>query len=219
MTVRMQVPRWLLVAAALVVALAAIWVVRGSGSGGPAQAAPVTSHFRGGNASWVRLAGVTGQATDADHAGWSDAVSVTFGAKVVPLKEGGSTARRRADVSLGDVVVVKEIDKASPLLAQAICDGTNFPDVHIDLASSFADPAQQAVYLRVVLTNVQISSYQISGSSEGAIPTETLSLNFDKITWKHFEYDAAGNRIATVETVLRKQGGGGSTATQGCASG
>ncbi len=58
--------------------------------------------------------------------------------------------RQRGDTTLGDVVVVKELDKSSPKLQQSVCDGAvggaPFSEVIIDVISS--DQGGQEPYLR-----------------------------------------------------------------------
>jgi type VI protein secretion system component Hcp len=49
-----------------------------------------------------------------------------------------------------------------------------------------------------------VTSYSVNGSGldDGSIPTETLSLNFDKVTWRYWpigpipeEIDASANKV------------------------
>lgn len=72
--------------------------------------------------------------------------------------------------------VHKQMDKSSPLLARAHESGQKFPQAVLDVSN---EPGLQV--LRVVLTDVLVSSY--SASSAGGtsdLPMESLSLNFAK---------------------------------------
>ena len=103
-------------------------------------------------------------------------------------------ARRRGDVVLDDVVCVKEIDKASPKLAESICNGKVFPKVEIHLTASYTD-AGRVTYYAYELKNVQVTSYNISGSGQAEqVPTENFSLNFEEIKVTYTECDAAGKK-------------------------
>jgi type VI secretion system secreted protein Hcp len=79
-------------------------------------------------AAYIKFAGVDGEAQDKDHKGWSDILSFNQG---VHQPGGGATGptRRRGDVVLDDVTVVKELDKASPKLAESVCKGKVYPKV------------------------------------------------------------------------------------------
>lgn len=76
----------------------------------------------------------------------------------------------------GKLFVHKQLDKSSPLLARAHESGQKFPQAIIDISN---EPGLQV--LRVVMTDVLVSSYSVSsagGSSD--LPMESLSLNFAK---------------------------------------
>ena len=217
MTVQMKIPRLLIVAGVSILALVAMMVALELRSGGAAQAAPAASHYRGGQSSWVQFAGIAGQATDPSHAGWSDIAKVNFESNLVPVNDGGGAARRRGDVVLEDIVLVKEVDKATPLLAIAMCAGVIFPEVYLDFASSSSESPLEPVYLQLEMTNVQIVGYSVSAGGEDE-PLEELVLHFSGAKFSHFQYDDAGNRIATVETEIQNQRGGSLAVAHGCAA-
>ena len=97
------------------------------------------------------------------------------------MVDAATGARRRGDAVLGDVVCVKELDKSTPKLAEAILVGTVIPLVEIHVTASYAD-AGRVTYYAYELKNVQVTSYSISGATQGETrPTEQLSLNFEEI--------------------------------------
>lgn len=134
-------------------------------------------------AVFAKYDGIDGEATDADHDKWIDVLSIDWG---VHKPGGGATGstRRRGDVVLEDIVLVKEVDKASPKLTEAALTGKVFPKVEIHITASTTNEGR-LTYYAYELTNVRVTSYSISGGQEGedAVPTETLTLNFEKITW------------------------------------
>jgi type VI secretion system secreted protein Hcp len=102
-------------------------------------------------------------------------------------------------VVLEDIVLVKELDKSSPKLAEAICRGAVFPIVVIHLTASFGD-AGRVTYFAYELKNVRITSYSIGGSARSADrPTEQLSLNFEEIKVTYTELDERGEAKGNVE--------------------
>lgn len=102
-----------------------------------------------------------------------------------------------------DIVVVKELDKASPKLAEAVCQGEVFPRVEIHLTTSLTD-AGRVTYYAYELKNVRIVSYHISGSGQSEdVPTEEISLSFEEIKVIYTEFDSAGKAKGNVEYLWR----------------
>lgn len=102
---------------------------------------------------------------------------------------GTGATRRRGDVVLGDIVIVKKIDKSSPKIAQAVCGGKRFAHVEID-GRSINEKGERLEYYRYELKNVRISSYSFS-SLLGDVPTEEIKLNYEEIRWTYFPQDGS----------------------------
>mgnify|MGYP003573668597 FL=1 len=149
-------------------------------------------------AAYIKFDGVPGEALDKDHQKWSDLGSFQQG---ISQPGGGSTGptRRRGDVVLDDVVCTKELDKASPKIAESICKGKIFPKVEIDVTASTTD-AGRITYYRYELKNVMVTSYDVSGSGQSEeVPVETFSLNFEEIKVTYTEVDRTGATKGKVE--------------------
>ena len=85
---------------------------------------------------FIKFEGVDGEVQSGSYRGWCNALSFSQGQS---LPDGGAgTTRQRANVVFEDIVVVKELDKASPKLAEAVCKGKVFPKVEIHLTKSYA---------------------------------------------------------------------------------
>ncbi len=161
----------------------------------------VSSSSGGSGSMYIRFDGLDGEAQDKDHSGWCDALSFSQGQS----SAGGGTGatRRRGDVLMEDIVVVKELDKASPKLAEAVCQGEVFPRVEIHLTTSLTD-AGRVTYYAYELKNVRIVSYHISGSGQSEdVPTEEISLSFEEIKVIYTEFDSAGKAKGNVEYLWR----------------
>ena len=149
-------------------------------------------------AAYIKFDGVDGEAQDKDHKGWSDLVSFSQGIHK-PMAGATGPTRRRGDVVLDDLVCVKELDKASPKLAEAICKGKVFPKVEIHVTASYTDAGRQTYYA-YELKNVQVTSYNINGSGQSEDPPmEEFSLNFEEIKVTYTECDSAGKKKGNVE--------------------
>lgn len=119
-------------------------------------------------ASFIKFDGIDGESKDKDHKGWSDLVSFLQ----VTTREDSSTAR--TDVKISEVVIVKELDKASPKLAESVAKGAVIPKVDVYLNSD------DGTFLRYELTNVMITSYSMSGTTDER-PLEEITSSYEKI--------------------------------------
>jgi len=157
-------------------------------------------------AAYIKFDGVDGESQDKDHKGWSDVTSFSQ-----PIHQPGKGAtgatRRRGDVVLEDITVVKELDKSSPKLAESMCKGKVYPKVEIHLTASYTD-AGRVTYYAYQLTNVLVTRYVISGAGQSEqVPTEEMALNFEAIKVTYTEHDAAGKKKGQVEYTWKVEEG------------
>ncbi len=149
-------------------------------------------------AAYIKFDGVDGECKDKDHKGWSDLAS--FG-QALHQPGGGATGatRRRGDVIMDDLTCSKELDKASPKIAEAVAKGRVFPKVEIDLTASYTDSGRVTFY-KYELKNVLVTSYNISGAGQAEdVPMEDFSLNFEEIKVTYTENDSKGKKKGNVE--------------------
>jgi len=140
-------------------------------------------------AGYLKIGDIKGESTDDGHKDWINVQSISQSLSR-PMASGisGST-RQRSSVTCGDVIVTKEMDASTPKLIAAVCDGTNFKEVLIDVTTS-TGAAKRVPYYQWKLEQVIVSSYDVSGTgNDGGQFYETLSLNYEKIAWT---YDKMG---------------------------
>jgi len=164
------------------------------------------------SSAYIKFDGIDGESQDKAHKGWSEIVSFS---QPISKPGGGATGptRRRGDVVLDDIVVVKQLDKASPKLAESICNGKVFPKVEIHLTGPSEGSTCQGTFYAYELKNVMITSYKVIGSNPLAYaliapapdvtmpysgpfivqavddPMEEMSLNFEEIKVTYTECD------------------------------
>lgn len=115
------------------------------------------------------------------HEGWIEISSFQFG---VGRGIGNVGADRETSTpSISEVVITKGMDKASNQLFFDACGGEG-SKVTIDFVQTHKEESQ--VYYQVILENTLISGYSVS--SGGDRPTESVSLNFTKITVNYNTY-------------------------------
>ena len=174
------------------------------------------------SSAYIKFDGIDGESQNEGHKGWSEIVSFS---QPISVPGGGATGptRRRGDVVIGDIVVVKELDKASPKLAESICKGQVFPNVVIHLTGPSEGSTCQGTFYAYELKNVMITNYKVTASNPLAYaliapapdttmpstgpfivqavdaPIEELSLNFEEIKVTYTECDSSGKSKGNIE--------------------
>ncbi len=143
---------------------------------------------------YMQAEGIPGEATDDKHRDWIKLLAFSHNV-TQPQREGRDQGGVRVGgrVDHGDFVVTKLLDKASPKFNLQCCNATSIPKVTLELCQQGGD---KQVYMKYVLENVLVSSVQPGGASQGgdSSPTETLSLNYNKITWTYTQLDPKTNQ-------------------------
>jgi len=127
---------------------------------------------------------VAGESTDAGHTGEIELMSFGHGVSrsTGPRTTAGSASTGHSNHA--DVTIMKYIDKATPELQKAICGGQQFSEIKIVVDKTNAT-GTVIPYLIYTLSNVIVSSSQLSGSEGGQLAVEAVSLNYDKIKWEY----------------------------------
>lgn len=125
---------------------------------------------------YIKFDGIDGESQDKDHKGWIDVLSMSHSIQQSDIDLG--TIRRRSHVK-EEIMLSKELDKSTSLLARAAATGLLLPAVQFHSISTKPDGTQ--VYLQYELKNVMITSYSVSSNSGSPLPTESFSLNFEEI--------------------------------------
>jgi len=135
---------------------------------------------------YVKFDGVDGETMDPAHQGWSTALSFTQAHTGPVSRTSGAAAGR---VTFEGLRVTKELDKASPKLADGVCKGKVYSTavIHVTRALGTSRPT----YYKYELKNALVSSYRVSGT-DAAVPVEELTLSFEEIKVTYTEYDGKG---------------------------
>lgn len=150
-----------------------------------------------GDAAFLKVGDIKGESQDADHKNWSDIISFSQ-AITTPTSVDDAASRRRGSVVLEDIVVTKELDAASPKLAEAVLTGEVFPEAKIHLAKSTGERRQ--VYYTYELKNIRVTSYSVNGNTDDdPVAVEDITLNFEEIKVTYTELDETGKKKGSVE--------------------
>lgn len=131
--------------------------------------------------SFLKIDVIPGESTDDKHKDWIEVLSYSCGVSQ-PASGSSSTAGGRSAerCNHNDFSVVKALDKASPKLFLACCNGTHIKEVKIELCRAAGDKTK---YMEYKLSDVIVSSYRPGGSAQGGetLPLEEVSFNYGKI--------------------------------------
>lgn len=144
---------------------------------------------------YLKLTGpdLKGESADKDHDQWIEITtwnhSITQPKSGSASTSGGHTAERTEH---GDMVLVKELDSASPLLYQAVSSGTTFQTAQIEFFRDAGD-GKRVKYLDIQMKNVLIS--HIAPTNDGkALPSESFCLKYAAIQWKYQKQNIDGGQ-------------------------
>ena len=148
---------------------------------------------------YLQVGDIKGESTDDGHKDWINLLSISSSI-TRPMGAGASgSTRHRSSATFGDVVCVKEVDASTPKLQEAIADGANFKSVKIDLCTS-SEGGKRIPYMQYELTNARVSSYSVSGATDGSQPpTEQISFNYEEIKVTYDKLDKENKSSGKVE--------------------
>lgn len=135
--------------------------------------------------AYMKLGDIEGEATDPDHDKWIKLESMSSPIfRSIP--EGAvDNERTRGETTLGDIVIVRQLDKSSVKLQEACAKGKFFEEVEIDFCVRFKEKDEP--YLKYKLKNVITTSYSFHGTATGEpVPTEEVTLGYSEIEWTYF---------------------------------
>ena len=130
---------------------------------------------------FLKIDGIAGESTDDKHKGEIELESWSFGAtNSSSFSSGGGAGVGK--VKVNEFKFKKKVDKASANLFTYCCTGEHPKTATLVCRKAGKD---QQEFLKIELSPVYISSYDIDGSSGDEVPMEDVALSFGKIK---FEY-------------------------------
>lgn len=154
---------------------------------------------------YMKIEGLDGESQNDHYRGWFEVYSYSWGETQSTNHAGGGGAGV-GKVSFSDLSLMKSTGKSSSKLFFTCASGRHIPAVQIEITTNRGE--NEELYLRYKLTDVLISSYQVSGDG-GSTPTESLSLNFTKIEYmqRHFLPNGQAQEETNYWDIRRNQGG------------
>jgi type VI secretion system secreted protein Hcp len=133
----------------------------------------------GQSKGFLKIQGIGGESSDQHHQDWIDVQSIAWGGKnpAAGVPRSGSQSK-----GPGSLVIVKRVDKASPLLRSKSGGGQTFPEVVLEISGTGPD-GKPGVYI-YKMTDVTIASVKPGGAGSAAFQ-ESVTLNYQKISWTY----------------------------------
>lgn len=163
-------------------------------------AEPLEAQSNGSPVStYIRFDDLVGEATDADHVGWSVVESINTSV----FRPESTSARVRSRAIFEDLIVVKPLDAAGPYLQRMAYIGKVVPTVDIEMVRN---GESRSVLWEIELTNVVVTSYSMGTTGQDELtpkglplvatsmqPTEQVTLSFEKATVRWYELNEDGS--------------------------
>ena len=144
---------------------------------------------------FLKIDGIDGESQDDKLKNHIQVLSVSLG--VSNLGTGGSNLGSGASkANVQDIHFTKPADKSSPNIFIHCCSGKHFPTATITMRKAAGD--NKVDYLVYKLSEVFISSYNVSAHEGGGIAQESLSLNFSTIEYNYTPQNADGTPGAKI---------------------
>jgi|HubBroStandDraft_6_1064221.scaffolds.fasta_scaffold57515_4 type VI secretion system secreted protein Hcp len=150
----------------------------------------------------IKSPDVAGESTSSQGTGLIEVLSYSHGVSM-PLTFGASnTSRAHGRCQHQDFTISKYVDLASPTLNILACGGDDIKSVTLHVYKADANSTTPIEYLTYTLESVIVTSVAVGGSG-GDAPTETVTFNYQKMTWAYIKQgpSAGGTNKGTASTI------------------
>ena len=142
---------------------------------------------------FLNVQGIKGESTDAAHKDWCEVLTAQWGVKQPAAGTSGERGRGAERADFMHLVVLKDVDRATPPLAVACASGRVISKVVAEFCR--AGGTGQKLYLRLTLKDAYVANQRLfsqAGKSEGASQLEEVSFSYNQIQVEYFEMTHKG---------------------------
>ena len=141
---------------------------------------------------------VEGTSTLDKYAKQIELLSFSHGVAMQITGDISNTERTSGKPNHQDFTITKYLDQASPKLNEACCKGDVFKEAKVVVARN--DKGAVLPLIEYTLKNVVLSSISVGGGG-GDKPVETVTMNYNHITWDFHHQKAEGSESGHVATL------------------
>ncbi|HEX8615285.1 MAG TPA: type VI secretion system tube protein Hcp [Telluria sp.] len=145
---------------------------------------------------FLKIDDVKGESRDSKHKDELDVLAWSWG-----LSQSGTThmggGGGAGKVGVQDLSITKYIDKASPNLVMAACDGTHYKEALLTVRKAGKTPLE---YIKITMKQVLVSSITTGATGGEDRLTEKVTLNFAefKVEYAPQKEDGTGDAVVEV---------------------
>ena len=144
---------------------------------------------------FLKLAGIKGESTDAQHREEIDVASFSWGlSQQRTTSTGGGAGASKA--SFQDLYVVTNVSQASPQLFLASAAGRHIETAVLTCRKAGRSPQQE--FLKYTLSDVLVASYHADGQAEDSVPVDEVSFTYAQIKVEYRPQRADGSLGAPI---------------------
>jgi type VI secretion system secreted protein Hcp len=137
---------------------------------------------------FIKIGDLKGEAKDSKHVGEIDVLAWSWGASNSGNAHMGG-GQGAGKVNVQDLSFTKYIDKSSPDLFLACCNGKHIKDATLVVRKAGETPLE---YLTITMNDLIVTSVSTGGSGSEDRLTENVTLNFAKVKVNYVEQTATG---------------------------
>lgn len=147
---------------------------------------------------FLRIKGVEGESVDKVHAKEIDISSWSWG-----MSQSGTTHVARGGgagkVSVQDVTITKLVDKSTPNLIKACCNGKHFDEAVITVRKAGEKPLE---YIILTMKDVLVTNVSEGGSGGEDRLSESITLNFAEFSYVYVPQKRDGGPEGKIEATF-----------------
>jgi type VI secretion system secreted protein Hcp len=137
---------------------------------------------------FLKLGDIKGESKDKTHAGEIDVLAWSWGASNSGTAHAGGGAGA-GKVNVQDLSFTKWVDKSSPDIFLATCNGKHITEATLVVRKAGETPLE---YIKITMTDVLITAFSTGGSGGEDRLTENVTLNFAAVKIGYVEQTSKG---------------------------
>lgn len=145
-------------------------------------------------ALYLQIEPIKGECGEDKHKDWIQIMSYSLGISQTVSAFTGTGGRSAGDASFSDLVITKEVDKASIDLNLHCIQGTHIAKLVLDACE---DTGDKVCYWKYELEDVMVSSVSLSGGTGGR-PSESVTFVYRSIKWTYTPVKADGSADSAI---------------------
>lgn len=156
---------------------------------------------------FLKLNGIEGESQDSGHSKEIDVLAWNWGGSAEANLSGSVPTAGKAQNT--DLAITKYVDKATPALMLRMVTGSPISDATLTVRKAGSTSVE---YIKIVLTNILVTSLSTGGSDDDDRLTEEVTFFFGKVAFTYTPQDPttgkAGTPITTTWDVGQNKGSG-----------